>query len=145
LPAKLRRGSRRRGHEKGISRECLAGNWREGTDLKQQETAGVRRVERGQRQYALFAGLNEESSACGHVSENGAGSFRNRYALHKCHSAAVSPAVPADAPALNRSLHIAAAAGRLHEHHGPLHAAGADHVSRGGPHASGSATRRGDG
>lgn len=84
---------------------ALAGIWHEGTDLKQQETAGVRRVERGQRQYALFAGLNKEGSACGHVSENGAGSFLNRYALHKCNSAAVSPAVPADAPAetLDRS------------------------------------------
>ena len=37
------------------------------------------------------------AGACGHVSENGASSFRNRYALHKCNSAAVSPAVPADA------------------------------------------------
>ena len=84
---------------------ALAGIWHEGTDLKQQETAGVRKVERGQRQYALFAGLNKEGSACGHVSENGASSFRNRYALHKCNSAAVSPAVPADAPAetLDRS------------------------------------------
>jgi hypothetical protein len=84
---------------------ALAGIWHEGTDLKQQETLGVRKVERGQRQYALFAGLNKEGSACGHVSENGASSFRNRYALHKCNSAAVSPAVPADAPAetLDRS------------------------------------------
>ena len=45
----------------------------------------------------LFAGLNLEGSACGHVSENGASSFLNRYALHKCNSAGVSPAVPADA------------------------------------------------
>lgn len=78
---------------------ALAGIWHEGTDLRQQETVGVRKVERGQRQYALFAGLNKEGSACGHVSENGRSSFRNRYALHKCNSAAVSPAVPADAPA----------------------------------------------
>lgn len=84
---------------------ALAGIWHEGTELKQQETAGVRKVERGQRQYALFAGLNKEGSACGHVSENGASSFRNRYALHKSNSAAVSPSVPADAPAetLDRS------------------------------------------
>jgi hypothetical protein len=84
---------------------ALAGIWHEGTDLVQKETAGVRKLERGQRQYALFAGLNKEGSACGHVSENGAGSFGNRYALHKCNSAAASPAVPADSPAdtLDRS------------------------------------------
>lgn len=78
---------------------ALAGIWHEGTDLMQTETATVRKVQRGQRQYALFAGLNKEGSACGHVSENGASSFLNRYALHKSNSAAVSPAVPADAPA----------------------------------------------
>jgi hypothetical protein len=78
---------------------ALAGIWHEGTDLKQAETTTVRKVQRGQRQYALFAGLNKEGSACGHVSENGASSFLNRYALHKSNSAAVSPAVPADAPA----------------------------------------------
>ena len=77
---------------------ALAGIWHEGTDLKQNETAGIKKVERGQRQYALFAGLNKAGSACGHVSENGASSFLNRYALHKCNSADVSPAVPADSP-----------------------------------------------
>jgi len=77
---------------------ALAGIWHEGTDLKQDSTQGIRRVERGQRQYALFAGLNKEGSACGHVSENGASSFLNRYALHKCNSAGVASAVPADAP-----------------------------------------------
>ena len=75
---------------------ALAGIWHEGTDLKQESTATIRRVERGQRQYALFAGLNVAGSACGHVSENGASSFLNRYALHKCNSAGVSAAVPAD-------------------------------------------------
>jgi hypothetical protein len=75
---------------------ALAGIWHEGTDLKQNETSNIQKVERGQRQYALFAGLNKEGSACGHVSENGASSFLNRYALHKCNSADVSPAVPAD-------------------------------------------------
>jgi len=78
---------------------ALAGIWHEGTDLKQASTATIRRVEHGKRQYALFAGLNVEGSACGHVSENGAGSFLNRYALHKCNSVGVSPAVPADSPA----------------------------------------------
>ena len=77
---------------------ALAGIWHEGTDLKQNETARIKKVERGQRQYALFAGLNKAGSACGHVSENGASSFLNKYALHKCNSADVSPAVPADSP-----------------------------------------------
>ena len=78
---------------------ALAGIWHEGTDLKEKSTSGIQKAVRGQRQYALFAGLNKDGSACGHVSENGAGSFLNRYALHKCNSAAVSPAVPADSPA----------------------------------------------
>jgi hypothetical protein len=78
---------------------ALAGIWHEGTDLKQKETSAIQKVERGQRQYALFAGLNKEGSACGHVSENGASSFLNRYALHKCNSAGASPKVPWDAPA----------------------------------------------
>ncbi len=78
---------------------ALAGIWHEGTDLKQKSTASIAKVERGQRQYALFAGLNKQGSACGHVSENGASSFQNKYALHKCNSAGQSPAVPADSPA----------------------------------------------
>lgn len=78
---------------------ALAGIWHEGTDLKQKETAAIQKVERGQRQYALFAGLNKGGSACGHVSENGASSFTNKYALHKCNSAAIAPEVPADSPA----------------------------------------------
>lgn len=78
---------------------ALAGIWHEGTDLKQSETAGIAKVERGQRQYALFAGLNKEGSACGHVSENGASSFLNKYALHKSNSLPQSPTIPADSPA----------------------------------------------
>ena len=77
---------------------ALAGIWHEGTDLKQRETTHIARAVRGQRQYALFAGLNQPGTACGHVSENGAGSFLNQYALHKCNSSEASPAVPADAP-----------------------------------------------
>ncbi|MCP5558402.1 MAG: hypothetical protein H7A55_11675 [Verrucomicrobiaceae bacterium] len=76
---------------------ALAGIWHEGTDLNHGGAAKV--VQRGQRQYALFAGLNKGGSACGHVSENGASSFLNKYALHKCNSADLSPEVPADAPA----------------------------------------------
>jgi hypothetical protein len=78
---------------------ALAGIWHEGTDLKEKTTETIAKVERGQRQYALFAGLNKEGSACGHVSENGASSFTNKYALHKCNSAEQSPKVPADATA----------------------------------------------
>lgn len=77
---------------------ALAGIWHEGTDLKQKETSSIAKVERGQRQYALFAGLNKAGSACGHVSENGASSFQNKYALHKSNSVGISPAVPADSP-----------------------------------------------
>ncbi len=76
---------------------ALAGIWHEGTDLNHGGAAKV--VQRGQRQYALFAGLNKTGSACGHVSENGASSFLNKYALHKCNSAELSPEVPADSPA----------------------------------------------
>ncbi len=78
---------------------ALAGIWHEGTDLKEKTTETIAKVERGQRQYALFAGLNKEGSACGHVSENGANSFLNKYALHKCNSAGQSLKVPPDAPA----------------------------------------------
>lgn len=78
---------------------ALAGIWHEGTDLHQRETASIQKVERGQRQYALFAGLNKAGSACGHVSENGASSFLNRYALHKCNSLGQSSEVPADSAA----------------------------------------------
>jgi hypothetical protein len=77
---------------------ALAGIWHEGTDLKQKETTSIAKVERGQRQYALFAGLNKQGSACGHVSENGASSFLNKYALHKSNSVAMSPAIPFDSP-----------------------------------------------
>ena len=78
---------------------ALAGIWHEGTDLKREETKSILKVEKGQRQYALFAGLNKSGSACGHVSENGAGSFEYKYALHKCNSSCISPEVPSDSPA----------------------------------------------
>jgi hypothetical protein len=76
---------------------ALAGIWHEGTDLNHGGAAKV--VQRGQRQFALFAGLNKGGSSCGHVSENGASSFLNKFALHKCNSAGFSPEVPADSPA----------------------------------------------
>lgn len=51
---------------------AVAGIWHEGTDLPNPASA-VRRVERGKRQYALFAGLAGNAGAfAAHVSENGA-------------------------------------------------------------------------
>jgi hypothetical protein len=79
-------------------RHALAGIWHEGTDLKQKSTERIQKVERGQRQYALFAGLNKVGSACGHVSENGEASFGHIFAMHKCNSGNVSPEVPANSP-----------------------------------------------
>lgn len=78
---------------------ALAGIWHEGTDLKQATTTNIVKAVRGQRQYGLFAGLNHEGSACGHISENGAKSFGHLYAMHKSNGGHVSPAIPADAPA----------------------------------------------
>jgi len=75
---------------------ALAGIWHEGTDLKQASTVGMQKVERGQRQYALFAGLAFPGSACGHVSENGVGSFDYKYASHKSHSGEVAPEIASD-------------------------------------------------
>jgi hypothetical protein len=77
---------------------ALAGIWHEGTDLKEKSTETIQKAVRGQRQYALFAGLNKPGSACGHVSENGASSFAYKYAMHKSNSMDISPTVPADAP-----------------------------------------------
>ena len=77
---------------------ALAGIWHEGTDVDHASKTGSQKAERGQRQYALFAGLERNGSACGHVSENGAGSFLNHYAQHKCYSADISRTVPADSP-----------------------------------------------
>jgi hypothetical protein len=59
---------------------ALAGIWHEGTDLA--GPAGpARRVERGRRQYALFAGLAANPGAvAAHVSENGTSSFGDKYA-----------------------------------------------------------------
>ena len=78
---------------------ALAGIWHEGTDLKQDTTSNIQKVERGQRQYGLFAGLNKEGSACAHVSENGAGSFAYKYAMHKTNTLEISQKFPADSPA----------------------------------------------
>lgn len=62
------------------STHAIAGIWHEGTDLHSL-SPGIKRVEKGMRQYALFAGLaaNPGASAA-HVSENGAASFSDKYA-----------------------------------------------------------------
>lgn len=78
---------------------ALAGIWHEGTDLKKDATVGIKKVERGQRQYGLFAGNNISGTTCAHLSENGGGSFLNLYAMHKSNSVDIAPAVPADSPA----------------------------------------------
>lgn len=60
---------------------AIAGIWHEGTDLHTSAGAPVQKVERGRRQYALFAGLAANNGASAvHVSENGAASFGDRYA-----------------------------------------------------------------
>jgi hypothetical protein len=59
---------------------AIAGIWHEGTDHAK-DGVMARRIERGQRQYALFAGLAANNGAgAAHVSENGAASFGDRYA-----------------------------------------------------------------
>jgi hypothetical protein len=69
---------------------AIAGIWHEGTDLKDGAAA---KVERGRRQYALFAGLAANNGASAvHVSENGASSFGDRYARNL----AVTPQVIPD-------------------------------------------------
>lgn len=89
---------------------AIAGIWHEGTDL--QSAAGpVRRVERGRRQYALFAGLAaNDGGAAVHVSENGARSFGDKYARNLAVTPEVIRAVPADAPSevLDKSWSVVA-------------------------------------
>ncbi|QOY89762.1 LamG domain-containing protein [Paludibaculum fermentans] len=85
---------------------ALAGIWHEGTDLGN----GAARVERGKRQYALFAGLAANAGAAAvHVSENGRNSFGDRYARNLAVTPEVLPAVPSDAPAqvLDQSWQLA--------------------------------------
>jgi len=71
---------------------AVAGIWHEGTDLEQ--AGRPRRVERGMRQYALFAGLAANAGASSvHVSENGASSFGDRYARNLATTPEIMPAV----------------------------------------------------
>jgi hypothetical protein len=59
---------------------AIAGIWHEGTDLAHNSKQATR-VERGMRQYALFAGLAANNGAsAAHVSENGSSSFGDKYA-----------------------------------------------------------------
>jgi hypothetical protein len=77
---------------------AVAGIWHEGTDLKQ-PGAAVTKVERGQRQYALFAGLAAKNGASAvHVSENGASSFGDKYARHLAVTPELLATVAAGAP-----------------------------------------------
>ena len=67
---------------------ALAGIWHEGTDL-----GGAARSERGQRQYALFAGLAANDGAvAAHISENGGSSFGDKYARNLAVTPEVLPA-----------------------------------------------------
>jgi hypothetical protein len=59
---------------------AIAGIWHEGTDLKERSSQATR-VEKGRRQYALFAGLAaNRQGVASHVSENGGASFGDKYA-----------------------------------------------------------------
>jgi hypothetical protein len=78
---------------------ALAGIWHEGTDLEREETKDVRRVERGMRQYALFAGLDKEGAALGHVSDNGGSSFGCIWAHHRATTPDRTPQIPSNATA----------------------------------------------
>lgn len=78
---------------------AIAGIWHEGTDLEQGEgQAAV--VERGRRQYALFAGLAANDGAvAAHVSENGRNSFGDHYARNLAVTKRTLPAAPSAASA----------------------------------------------
>lgn len=77
---------------------AVAGIWHEGTDLKEKGPVAAR-VERGMRQYAIFAGLaGNPGASAAHVSENGGRSFGDIYARNMAVTPDVIPVVPADAP-----------------------------------------------
>lgn len=61
---------------------AIAGIWHEGTDVSG-DGDRPKVVVRGRRQFGLFAGLSANPGAAGaHLSENGVGSFGDRYARH---------------------------------------------------------------
>jgi hypothetical protein len=87
---------------------AIAGIWHEGIDLKSE--AGPVRVERGNGQYALFAGpAANDGAAAVHVSEKGSQSFGDRYARNLAVTRHVIPAMSTDSPAevLDRSWSVA--------------------------------------
>ncbi len=89
---------------------AIAGIWHEGTDLEN-AARPVSRVERGRRQYALFAGLAANNGASAvHLSENGARSFGDKYARNLATTPEVIRAVPAGSPAevLDRAWSVVA-------------------------------------
>lgn len=63
-------------------KHAIAGIWHEGTDTEEdKEQAKV--IVKGQRQFALFAGLNPNpSGVAAHVSDNGISTFGGKYAYH---------------------------------------------------------------
>ena len=74
---------------------AIAGIWHEGTDIA--APGVVSRVEKGRRQYALFAGLAANNgAAAAHVSENGGASFGDKYARNLSVTKELIPAVSGD-------------------------------------------------
>ncbi|QGJ69409.1 Hypothetical protein PBC10988_10910 [Planctomycetales bacterium 10988] len=62
---------------------AIAGLWHEGTDTKKSKPPKPAVIERGHRQYCIFAGLGAKNGAsAAHVSENGLASFGDIYARH---------------------------------------------------------------
>jgi hypothetical protein len=77
---------------------AIAGIWHEGTDLEGRSRPAAK-VQAGQRQYALFAGLAASDGASAvHVSENGRSSFGDRYARNLAVTRRLIPTAAADAP-----------------------------------------------
>lgn len=69
----------------------IAGIWHEGTDTSRQEKKPLV-IEVGRRQFGMFAGLwANHGAAAAHVSENGLGSFGDRYARHLATNAVTMP------------------------------------------------------
>lgn len=76
---------------------AIAGIWHEGTDLADGTTV-AQKVERGRRQYALFAGLAANNGAsAAHVSENGGASFGDKYARNLAVTPESLPTAPVGA------------------------------------------------
>lgn len=87
------------------SNHAIAGIWHEGTDIRDL-SPNVKRVERGMRQYCLFAGLAANTgAAAAHVSENGAASFGDRYARNLSVTPELIPTIPPDASAETIDAH----------------------------------------